>query len=235
MPLPEPRAKHDVAQSPGPKQCLVLIAKEPLPGVAKTRLAAGVGRDRAAQLGDGFLHDTSRTCQAVCAAGDIELCISMGAETSREYFRALAAEARLAVQPQGDFGTRLRAAFEAGFRAGAERVVLIGSDTPQLRSERVDAAFAALRPGAAVIGPAFDGGYYLLGLCEPYPELFEDIAWSTADVLRQTEARVRALGLELTKLPAMLDIDTVDDLDQLSALLAADRALCPATRELLGT
>lgn len=214
---------------PANDRCLILLAKEPLPGQAKTRLAAALGAERAAQLGDAFLRDTLRACRAVRAA----LWISIGSEPARPYFTALAPEAHLEVQPEGDLGVRLRAAFDAAFGAGFRRAVAIGSDTPQLASERLEAAFDALADGPAVVGPALDGGYYLLGLTAPQPALFEGIPWSTAAVLAQTEQRAEALGLALARLPAMFDVDTAEDLARLSALIAADGDLCPATRELL--
>jgi hypothetical protein len=213
-----------------PARCLILLAKEPLPGRAKTRLAAGVGPERAARLTDGFLRDTVRTCRAVRGA---ELWIAMEAESAGGYFRALCAEARLVVQPPGDLGARLRAAFDAAFAAGLRRVVAIGSDAPHLPSERIDAAFDALAQADAVLGPAVDGGYYLLGLRAPRPELFDGVAWSTPGVLRQTEERARRLGLDLARLPETFDVDTPDDLERLRELLAADASLCPATRALI--
>jgi rSAM/selenodomain-associated transferase 1 len=108
-------------------------------------------------------------------------------------------------------GDRLAAAFAREFATGARHVVIIGSDCPGLDARRLRAAFAALRRRDVVLGPALDGGYYLIGLARPAPRLFRGIAWSTAGVAAQTLRRARALGLRWHLLPPLRDVDTAAD------------------------
>ncbi|HEU5312098.1 MAG TPA: TIGR04282 family arsenosugar biosynthesis glycosyltransferase, partial [Candidatus Eisenbacteria bacterium] len=121
----------------------------------------------------------------------------------------LAYERRLTIlsQSEGDLGHRLRSAFAALRSRGAERVVAIGTDTPHLDPDLVVNAFEALGTHDLVIGPAEDGGYYLIGMREPADGMFESIAWSTPTVLDSTLERARALGHSVEMLPRSYDID----------------------------
>jgi rSAM/selenodomain-associated transferase 1 len=117
-------------------------------------------------------------------------------------------------QPKGDLGTRLRSGFRWGFNEG-NLVCAVGTDIPELDRGMVEEAFSSLSdPGGPdiVVGPAFDGGYYLLGLRRPTPDLFERIPWSTEGVLDTTIARAARLGLTVASLPPLADVDRVEDL-----------------------
>jgi hypothetical protein len=222
---------HAEAGKRGHEDCLIVMAKEPRAGHVKTRLAASVGPARAADLYAAFLHDTLLTCRRVTGA---ELCFSIHSAAGSEYFRALDAGARLHVQPDGDFGARLRDAFDSAFALGFERVVVIGSDTPHLRAEMIEQAFERVRPGEPVVGPTRDGGYYLLAMCEANPELFRSVEWSSARVLSQTEERARSAGLRIHRLEENFDVDEASDLACLFELLDADDGgLCPVTKKTL--
>ncbi len=120
-------------------------------------------------------------------------------------------------QEGADLGERLRRAFERSLRQ-ASLVVIIGSDTPHLDPREITRAFDALERKDMVLGPAEDGGYYLIGLKSPQPRLFADIPWSTARVLGLTLERAEELRLSTELLPAYRDIDTADDLSQLAGL-----------------
>jgi len=222
---------HGSAGKHGHKDCLIVMAKEPLAGQVKTRLAASVGPERAAELYAAFLHDTLLTCHRVATA---ELCFSIHSTAGSEYFRALDGGARLHVQPDGDFGVRLCDAFGSAFALGFERVVVIGSDTPHLQAQVIEQAFELVRPGEPVIGPTRDGGYYLLAMCEANPGLFRSVEWSSARVLSQTEERARSAGVRIHRLDETFDIDEAHDLESLSELLSADDdGLCPETKRTL--
>jgi hypothetical protein len=120
--------------------------------------------------------------------------------------------------------------------AGFERVVLLGSDTPHLPGALVERAVAALDAYDVTLGPAADGGYYLLALSRPYLELFEHITWGTATVCAETRARARSLALRVRLLPEWRDIDTAADLRYLAgALRQAGPSVAPATRTLLAS
>ena len=118
---------------------------------------------------------------------------------------------RLHVQSAGDLGARMAAAFEWAFDGGAARVVLIGTDTPDLSRGDVLHAFESLRTSDLVVGPSLDGGYYLIGLPRPIPALFERIPWSTPAVLGETLNRAESLGLRAAPLAVKADIDTLED------------------------
>jgi uncharacterized protein len=140
-------------------------------------------------------------------------------------------------QEGADLGERLHRALAAA-AAGGGAVAAVGSDHPDLPVQRIEDAFTRIESGAAaVLGPATDGGYYLIALAPAavHPRLFSGIAWSTREVLSSTLERCRELGLDARLLPPESDVDTPDDLRRLAAsLIAGDRG-CPRTRALLAS
>jgi rSAM/selenodomain-associated transferase 1 len=114
-------------------------------------------------------------------------------------------------QSAGDLGARLAAAFDAHFERGARRVVIIGSDSPAVSADLLVQAFDALQRHDVAIGPALDGGYYLIALRRPLPDLFSNIEWSTEAVLSQTLAAAARHGLSVWLGPALRDVDTASD------------------------
>jgi rSAM/selenodomain-associated transferase 1 len=121
---------------------------------------------------------------------------------------------KLLPQSPGDLGSRLEAAFEAAFQQ-ADRVVVVGTDAPGVDAEVVDEAFRSLKTVDLVLGPASDGGYYLLGLRDPAPELFREIPWSTGEVLEETLSRAKTAGLRWALLPVLRDLDTSKDWEEM--------------------
>lgn len=115
-------------------------------------------------------------------------------------------------QAEGDLGARMKDAFLRAFKDGAERVVIVGSDLPEVSASLLRRAFEQLDAHPAVVGPARDGGYYLLGLRGMIEGIFEGIEWSTSSVLRETLERLRGAGVEPATLEVLADVDTVDDL-----------------------
>jgi rSAM/selenodomain-associated transferase 1 len=128
------------------------------------------------------------------------------------------AVAEYRAQPAGTLGSRLIAAFRHHFQAGARRVILMGSDCPGVDVPLVSKAFGSLKEHDLVLGPAQDGGYYLIGLQRPEPRLFRRVSWSTDSVLAQTLLRARRLGLRSAILPTLRDIDTPEDAAALGLL-----------------
>ena len=120
---------------------------------------------------------------------------------------------QLMPQTGGDLGRRMNSGFEQGFARGYKSIVIIGSDCPAVTRALVNEALHKLLRHDAVIGPAADGGYYLIGLCRSAPELFTDIDWSTEQVLNQTIERCNAVHLTHALLPELRDIDLVEDLE----------------------
>ena len=189
---------------------LIVYAKCPLPGGAKTRLGATLGQTEAAgvyaRLLYGYLFDLLAT---VAETARIEL--SLGHRRDVPFFTRAFPELLVRPQVRGDLGTRMAASFECAFDEGADAVVLTGSDIPGLDGALVQEAFARLKTDPAIIGPAEDGGYYLIGMRAPGADLFSKIPWSTENVLARTEARARAHDLTLTRLPVLEDIDVEAD------------------------
>ncbi|MBT6154275.1 MAG: glycosyltransferase [Planctomycetaceae bacterium] len=202
---------------------LGIFVKQPIPGHVKTRLAADVGTDRAAALYAAFTEDVVNRFRGV--ADRRLLCHTPGDEPACDHFRGLGSrDYELWQQPEGPLGERLDRFFGDAFDAGAERVVAIGSDSPTLPSFLITEAFESLVENDCVIGPATDGGYYLIGQSERHRPLFDHIDWSQPTVLRQTIAQMESVSA----LPALLmpwyDVDTVDDLELLRGHIAAMRA-----------
>ncbi len=192
------------------RDVLGVFVKAPVPGQVKTRLAAGVGPDRATalyrHLGRQIVHAVvSPDCETVvwyAPPGDAPLV--------RAWLDGLGVS-RFLLQSGGDLGRRLCAAFARHFHEGARRVVIIGSDCPGIDSELTAQAFAALKRHEVVLGPAWDGGYYLIGMKALHASLFQGIAWSSAVVAQETVARARAAGLSCHFLQELRDVDTVAD------------------------
>ncbi len=201
---------------------VIVLAKEPSMGGAKTRLASDVGGDRASELCTAFVRDTLEV--AVERARRVYIAASPAEAVG--LFRSRAPSARCFAQPDADFGARLLHAFETALADGAQHPILIGTDSPTLPSHLLSVAHCALATHDVVLGPADDGGYYLIGMNALYRSLFEVIDWSTERVLSQALERARSAGLSVFLLPPWYDIDTGDDL----ARLASDPLLRAHTR-----
>ena len=209
-------------------QRIVIMAKAPRPGLAKTRLARAspIGADGAARLARAFVLDTLAACAELDA---VETCVAYAPPDARAEFALLAPHSELVEQPEGDLGVRLCAAFAQAFRAGATSVLALGTDTPHVGSARLRDAFARLAEADVVLGPATDGGYWLVGLRAPRPELFSGIAWSTPSVLASTLHHAARAQLRVTLLDELVDIDEAPELFELARSAALDPRLCPAT------
>ncbi len=189
---------------------IVIFAKAPVPGSVKTRLIPLLGKVGAARLARRMLADTVEQAFAAGLATP-ELCGTPHPDDSA-WTGHLPAGVRLSDQGPGDLGQRLAAAAKRVIDGG-ERVLLIGTDCPELDGKRLFEAASKLESHDAIIHPARDGGYVLLGLARTDPSLFGDIAWSTDTVAATTIARIRALGWSLFVGDIMSDIDEPADLD----------------------
>ena len=188
---------------------IAVFAKAPIPGEVKTRLAALLGADRAAGLQAGLIrHALSTAVQA--RVGALELWCAP--DVSHPFFERCAKEfgASLKRQEGADLGERMRRAFDASFAEGAALIV-IGADCPALRSTDLEEAAAQLRTHDAVIAPAEDGGYVLVGLARPAPMLFEGIAWGTSAVMGETRSKLARAGVRFKELATFWDVDRPED------------------------
>ena len=203
---------------------LAVFAKAPVPGQVKTRLRPALNGEQAARLAAAFVRDTLHKAArlgppiTVYYAGD------------RALLEPLAPPGVLwAAQAGGDLGARMACV--------SAPCLILGADSPHLPLSLLRAALAAVSACDVVLGPADDGGYFLIGLRSPQPALFEGIAWSTEVVLAETLAKAAALILSVSLTPPWYDLDTPDDLHRLVRDLAAvppgSEDDCPATRAAL--
>jgi uncharacterized protein len=189
---------------------IVVVAKMPRAGQVKTRLCPPLTPTEAALLAHRFLDHTLDLARA---AGAGEVAIGFAPGGARDWFEGQYPDCRLFGQGEGDLGARMDSLFRQAFHTGARSVVLIGADTPHISPERIRRAKAALREGCdVVLGPAEDGGYYLIGLKEPVAEIFCSIDWGSATVFQETRDRAERLGLGVQLLPVERDIDVWQDL-----------------------
>lgn len=191
---------------------VVIFAKAPEPGRAKTRLIPALGADGAARLARRMLETT--VAEALAAAvGPVELCVSPApdADAWRSVVPALPQSLLWSAQGDGDLGDRMARAARRVGEAG-ERVLLIGTDCPDLDRHRLRWATEALERADAVLFPTLDGGYALLGLKRFAASLFTGIAWSTDSVAAATCKRISALGWTVESGEKLQDIDTPSDL-----------------------
>src|SRR5258708_28871059 len=192
-----------------------IIGKAPQPGRSKTRLAAAIGVAAASELSACFLRDVAAAIEAVPAAlgrRGYGVYAPAGAESIMR--QLLPAEFGLLLQAGDDLGHVLIGAAGALLLAGHDCVLLVNGDSPTLPPGLLAQAIEALRaPGdRMVLGPASDGGYYLIGLKHPYPQLFTRIAWGTETVARATCERAAEIGLATTLLPEWYDVDDLKTL-----------------------
>lgn len=196
-----------------PERLLVFV-RQPEIGRVKTRLARGIGKRRALSVYTSLLKTTLALARAQARAGRVvEVWVAPGSR-SRTFARTRGRGLTCLPQPDGGLGRRLKKAFDRAWMNGARRVVAIGSDCPTLRRDHLEETFRCLRRLPAVLGPAADGGYYLIGLSRPVPRVFAAIPWGTERVLEATRRRLRAAGLRVRFLETLRDIDREEDLTE---------------------
>jgi len=198
--------------------CILFFVKYPEAGKVKTRLAEVIGDDVATNLYRHFVQDMLQGLQRL--NGALRICYApdkAGENVESKYRNWLGPQHEYRVQQGENLGERMKTAFGEAFADGYQRVVLMGSDIPDFPSELVEKTLLDLDMRDAALGPAFDGGYYLIGFRRDAfkPEVFEGITWSSDSVFRETYERMRALGLEVLRLPDWNDVDTIWDLNLL--------------------
>lgn len=186
---------------------LILFLKAPRPGYVKTRLASALGAEAACAA---YRRLVETLLPRLAGIDDVELRFSPD-DACAEIAPWLQRGWTAAPQGPGELGARLARATREAFAAGAKRVAVIGSDCPRVTAEDIASAWGALARDDVVLGPAVDGGYWLVAMRRPEPRLFSDIAWSTGVVLEQTLAQARAAGLSVKLLRELPDVDTPED------------------------
>jgi uncharacterized protein len=191
---------------------VVVMAKAPLAGFAKTRLAPALGAVGAAALAERMLK---RTVAAALDAGLGPVVLCCTPDASHPAFVAQASDAKgrvvLAVQAGGDLGERMERALAPHLSHG-QRALLVGTDAPAIDAAMLARAASSLDAADAVFVPTLDGGYALVGLREPQPSLFQGMQWSVASVMDATRARATRAGLRIAELAPVADIDDPADL-----------------------
>ncbi|MBV8829826.1 MAG: TIGR04282 family arsenosugar biosynthesis glycosyltransferase [Acidobacteriaceae bacterium] len=203
---------------------ICIFAKPPVAGHVKTRLAAAIGAGAAAELAAAMLSDTWATIVSTPGADAV-----LAVTEDGEFPRVVRTGTRW-LQGEGDLGARLERILRRGIeRAGA--AIAVGADSPLLSSDHLASGIALLTTEDAVIGPALDGGYYLLGLRACPPGMLADLRWSTPETRERTEERLRQRGMSVRQLEPLPDVDVAEDLLTLIEELGASSAHAPHTRQ----
>lgn len=203
-----------------------LMCKAPRPGVTKTRLAATIGDKSAAALSECFLRDVAALIAGLEASHGVRgYGLYAPKDAAAEIEALLPASFRLAPQQGSDFSSVVHGAVAGLLERHPAGAILINADSPTLPAAFLAQAVSALAPAGErlVLGPACDGGYYLIGLKTAHWELFRDMPWSTPEVGRITIARAEAIGLPVVRLPVWYDIDDAADLARLLDEIAGAR------------
>jgi len=217
---------------------LIVFARAPVAGEAKTRLIRALGAARAAELYRCFVLDTLESACRVSADVTVAAADPQHVDSLRSLADEAGLEAALVSQRGANLGERIVNAVRDALDAGHRGAVVIGSDSPSLPQERVQESLHLCTERDLVLGPCFDGGYYLIGMSVLRPELFRDIAWSSATVLADTIRRAREIGASIGLLEPWYDVDTPADLRLLRVHLAAQSLAaqpisCPRTWQYL--
>jgi len=209
-PAPAPAPPRSPSR-PSPRK-LLLFSRYPRAGEVKTRLVPVLGRRGAAELHRRLAAAAIASARSAAGSADLDLEIHATGGSDAELRAWLGPELICRQQSKGDLGARLASACAAAFADGATAVVVMGSDCPQLSGAIITDAFARLAECDLVLGPARDGGYYLIGLRQPRPQLFAGIDWGTDVVLEQTLTAARRLDLDTQQLVVLDDVDRPADL-----------------------
>jgi len=212
--------------------CVMVFVKAPIPGMVKTRLAAVLGPDHAANLYACFAKDVIRSANHP----DFNLKIFYHPPGSKKLIKKLLGnEVDYSVQSGKNLGEKMANAFRKVFSDKFTRAVLIGSDIPDLPGRLISEALSVLTQHDAVIGPSVDGGFYLIGFRSGAfnGDIFKNISWSTDLVYAHTFYKMAAHGLDIHILPKWRDIDTCEDLVDLAASFSSSKTLAEETKKYL--
>lgn len=199
--------------------CLIIFAKNPVPGKVKTRLTPYITPHEASELYKAFIVDITTNSLKLRSDRTTVAYTPSNAETV--FLELCGQSVTLLPQKGRNLGERMKNAFRHSFDEGAKRTVIIGTDSPTLPLSYIRKAFDALNNVPIAIGPTFDGGYYLIGLSERSDSIFDDIEWSTSSVFSNTLDRIKAVNKQIYVLPPWYDVDTSGSLEFLRSHILA--------------
>jgi uncharacterized protein len=205
------------------KQHLIIFTRYPEPGQTKTRLIPALGTEGAANLQRQMTEYTLLQVKQLQSSSIISFEVRFAGGSLQLMQDWLGCDLIYRSQGEGDLGSRMVQSFCNAFELGAEKVIIIGTDCPGISAQILVTAFEHFRQGDLVVGPAVDGGYYLIGLQRLIPELFISIDWGTSQVLQQTIDIAQTLNLSVADLPVLADIDRPEDLPIWEKILAASQ------------
>lgn len=194
------------------RQALFMVTRFPRPGRTKTRLIPALGAEGAAQLQRQMTEHLLQKFQPLCHRQGLTFEVHFAGGSTAQMLQWLGPQVNLKPQCQGDLGRRLSHVFDQGFAAGLERILVVGSDCPAIEAAQILQALERLNSHDVVLGPAEDGGYYLVGLRAAQPALFQGVHWGQDCVLHQTVAIAARRRLAVGLLPPLPDIDRPEDL-----------------------
>lgn len=195
------------------QQHLIIFTRYPEPGKTKTRLIPALGAVGAANLQRQMTEHTIFQVQALQKTTPISWEVRFTGGNLQLMADWLGDDLLYHTQGQGDLGSRMGRSLTESWQSGAQKVIIIGVDCPGINAHILAQAFEQLHTHDLVLGPAIDGGYYLIGLCRPFPELFFNIDWGTSQVLQQTMNIAENLKISVSFLPPLGDVDLPEDLD----------------------
>jgi uncharacterized protein len=205
------------------QDCLIIFTRYPEAGKVKTRLIPALGAAGAAALHQRMVEQTLGQAKELSRIKTLSIEVWFTGGSTAQMQDWLGTDVDYQPQPAGDLGDRLIAAFKTAFAKGHPSVVIVGTDCPDLSATVLGQSFSALKQRELVLGPAIDGGYYLVGLGRFVPELFEAIPWSTGEVLGQTLEIAQRLSLEPFLLEPLSDTDLPQDLKNPAVQALLDR------------
>ncbi|TGL75210.1 TIGR04282 family arsenosugar biosynthesis glycosyltransferase [Leptospira yasudae] len=189
------------------RETLILFLRNPVVGQVKTRLAAGLGNEAALNVYEQLVEITQKQVSG------LDLPVRLYFDSIPEFVSGKwGNQVSAHLQSGEDLGFRMSNAFSETFSQGAQKAVIIGSDCPDLETKHIREAFSALDQSDAVLGPALDGGYYLLGLKSYLPEIFREVPWSTDRVFAVTLEKLQLSRKNVWILPKLGDVDEPEDL-----------------------
>jgi uncharacterized protein len=191
------------------QKALIIFVRHPELGKVKTRLAASIGDEAALEIYKKLLQHTFNISKAADADKHVfysEKIIENDLWSGQTFFKSL--------QANTDLGNRMKIAFENLFQQGYKQICIIGSDCYELSAAIIEDAFQRLDEADLVVGPAKDGGYYLLAMKDGIKDVFQNIEWSTEKVLKQTLDSIQQKGYSYFLLPQLNDVDTIEDVPQ---------------------